>query len=152
MGEEWQQVESNLCIQTGWGTPRKKTTNFASPCSTQEAGSTPPSGLAYLQAFSLCACTNPGFEESHIILKPNSEGTKATPLSPSQNHHQTPKLNEEDITLRHCVGIISIQIILHQRANWWQWRHTLSEFFITHEIWRKLRMKYPMQPKKCLWD
>ena len=117
MGKEWQQVESNLCIQTGWGTPRKKTTNFASPCSTQEAGSTPPSGLAYLQAFSLCACTNPGFEESHIILKPNSEATKAPPLSPSKRQHQAPKLKEEATTLTSYLGIISMQTVSHQNGQ-----------------------------------
>ena len=77
----------------------------------------PTSGLAYLQAFSLCTYTNLGFEESHIILKPNSEATKATPLSPSKKHHQAPKLKEEDTTLTSCLGIVSMQTISHQNGQ-----------------------------------
>ena len=57
-------------------------------------------------------------------------------------------------------GLYSKSLALHKvytetlwtkKAKWWRWRPRLLEFFITLEIWRMLRMRYPAQsPRKLL--
>ena len=98
-------------------------------------------GFDYPQALSLGIFT-------HIRC---GGGHKGRPISPSNGHRQSPKLKEKDITLRHWLCIKSMQKPFGRKRLSGRNGDTDSESFITLEIWRMLRMKYPAQsPIKLL--
>lgn len=78
-------------------------------------------------------------------MKPNLEGLIAIPISPSQGLHWTHKPKKESITLTKIMILNKFHSEPFSNRIMGGYRDIWPEFFIPHEMWEMLGMKYPAQ-------
>ena len=110
----------------------------------------------YLSSFHRGPARKPA---SHSYIWPSQMQNEKS-LSPSLAHIQTTKVKQEDVTLEHCPGIVSVQTLFHQKSSGMA-METHTARVLHHRCLEKVESEVPnavsyqlghIQNKKGLWD